>query len=451
MSPIVYRMLEVLSALVVSLPVGTNLALLHVLWAVCSGQLLAQRGGLIPALAASGFDQIEVLRGWRAFAHGRWQCTTLVAALAAEVQREGRWQAHTHGGYKPVACDLTAFYRPTLQDCATSHYNAQAQRQLPAIPFGVVVRVGSVGTQRVPVPVAFVRAAVTQANDTDLMQRTLGAVAEQLAADEALIVDRGFSIPLLQEAGIERFVLRCLSNFAPCRAAPVYSGRGRKPIYGAIVRPLPRRYKEHALAATPADETESWQEQTRRGVVTVTAQVWKRLTTKKSPKSAPFFDCFVIHDPRFRTPLILATTLPVSARDLCALYRDRWSVETVPQTAKQMLGAERQFVFGAEARQRLPEVALIAACTMLYTAATLPVRPTGFWDRQPRPTSGRLRRGLAQTPFPQTVTLPGSIRKKNSVTHHLPKGIAAHRRQPLSSSSSNQPRNQQQSIQVTRN
>jgi len=296
-----------------------------------------------------------------------------------------------------------------------------------------------------------VRAAVKQANDKDLMQRTLAAVARQLAADEALIVDRGFSIALLQEAGIERYVLRCLSNIAPCRADPVYSGHGRKPIHGPTVRPLPRRYKKCELAATPPDETESWQEVTKQGVVTVTAQLWKRLTTKKSPKAAPFFNCVVIHDPRFRKPLSLATTLPVRARDLCALYRDRWPVETVPQTAKQMLGAGRQFVFGAEARQRLPEIALVAACALLYTAATLPAHPTGFWDRRPRPTSGRLRRCLAQTPFPQTVALPDPIRKKESVTDHLPKGIAAHRRQPAQSKPQKQPRNQEKSNQVTRN
>lgn len=455
MPSLVYRMIEVLSALVVALPVGTNLGLLHVLWAVCSGQLLAQRGGLIPALAASGFDKKTVLRGWYAFALGRWQCATLVSALAALVQREGLWQAHVHGGYKPVACDLTAFYRPSLHDCHTSHYYAPAQRQLRAVPFGLVMRVGSVanqsGSQRVPVPVAIVRAAVDQASDTDLMQRTLHAVAKELEADEALVVDRGFTIPLLQGAGIERYVVRCPSNFAPCRAQPVYSGHGRKPIYGPVVRPLARSYKKQVCAATPSDQSESWQEATKQGVVTVTAQIWEELTTKKSPRTAPSFKCVVIHDPRFQKPLSLATTLAVSARDLCALYHDRWPVETVPQTAKQMLGAERQFVFGTEARQRLPELVLIAACALLYTAANLPPLPTGFWDRRPRSTSGRLRRGLALTPFPQFVVLPDSIHKKDSCTDHLPKGIAAHRRQPAPPKTPENAPDQQLATQVMQN
>jgi hypothetical protein len=451
MSPIVYRMMDVLNSLVVCLPVGTNLALLHVLWAVSSGQLLAQRGALVPALTASGLSREAVRRAWRALASGRWQCARLVAALGAQVQREGLWQAHVHGGYRPVACDLTAFYRPNLHDCHTSHYHGQAQRQLRAIPFGVAVRVGSVNSQRVPVLVAIVRAPVNQANDTELMQRTLVEVAQQLGADEAVVVDRGFTIPLVQGAGIERYVVRCLSNFAPCRADPVYCGQGRRPLYGPVVRPLERHYKKKMLDATPPDSTETWQEETRKGTVTVTAQVWERLTTKKSPKEAPCFRCVLIYDPRFRKPLMLATTLPVSVRDLCALYRDRWPVEMVPQTAKQMLGAERQFVSGDETRQRLPEVTLVAAGALLYTAATLPPCPTGFWDRQPRATSGRLRRTLAQASFPQSWPFSQTIRKKASVTGHLPKGIDAHRRQPATPKTSKRPQHQQITAQLTRN
>lgn len=451
MSPIVYRMMDVLSILVVSFPAGTNLGLLHVLWAICSGQLLAQRGALLPALAATGIDDRTVRRAWSAFARGRWRCATLVAALGALVERETRWQAHVHGGYKPVACDLTAFYRPTLQECHTSHYDSHAQRQLPALVFGLLVRVGSVGTQRIPVVAAIVRAATDDESGAVLMQRTLLTAAEQLAHDEALIVDRGFSIGMLESIGVARYVVRCQSNFAPCRAKAEWSGKGRKPKHGPPVRPLARCYKDSEIAATPADETQIWQETTKTGVVTVTAQLWMNLTTRKSPKEAPPFCCVLISDPRFKKPLMLASTLPVTARELRNLYVDRWPVEMVPQTAKQMLGAERQFVHAAEARQRLPELTLVAACTMLYTAATLPACPTGFWDRAARATAGRLRRRLTHIPFPQLAAITGTIRKKESVTAHLPKGIEAHRRQPKPTKAPKMPQNRQLTADVTRN
>jgi hypothetical protein len=66
----------------------------------------------------------------------------------------------------------------------------------------------------------------------------------------------------------------------------------------------------------------------------------------------------VIHDPRYRAPLVLATNLLVSAYAVWCLYRDRWPIEQVPLAAKQMLGAHRAFVFGAARRYRLPDLAL---------------------------------------------------------------------------------------------
>jgi hypothetical protein len=116
------------------------------------------------------------------------------------------------------------------------------------------------------------------------------------------------------------------------------------------------------------------------------------------------------------------------------MYRDRWPVEGLPLWAKQMLGAARQFVFAAESRQRLPEVVLLAGSILAYTAATQPALPTGFWDRAPRPTSGRLRRvlryrSMAQVHFQDLQELPQQLRKKQSPTAHLPKGVCGHRRQ----------------------
>ena len=42
--------ISVLGTLLQSLPVGTNLALLHFLWMMVSGALLPNRGALFPAL-----------------------------------------------------------------------------------------------------------------------------------------------------------------------------------------------------------------------------------------------------------------------------------------------------------------------------------------------------------------------------------------------------------------
>jgi hypothetical protein len=199
---------------------------------------------------------------------------------------------------------------------------------------------------------------------------------------------------------------------------------------GTLVRPLPRTYKNHTIAATPPDRHETWQVGARPTPLRLRAEFWDGLVLADAPPGAPTFSTVVIHDPRFDEPLLLNTALPLTGAHLQAFYLDRWPVEGLPLTAKQMLGAARQFVFAPESRQRLPELALVAGALLMYIAATQPAIPTGFWDRAPKPTSGRLRRVLTQVHCADFVGLPEQLRKKQSLTAHLPKGVLGHRRQP---------------------
>ena len=81
------------------------------------------------------------------------------------------------------------------------------------------------------------------------MQRRLVQQTQALLApDEAVVTDRGFPLAQLQEAGIARYVSRGATNFTARRAErPAYSGKGRRPSKGAVVRPLPRTYKGRPL------------------------------------------------------------------------------------------------------------------------------------------------------------------------------------------------------------
>jgi len=153
----VYRMLTLLASLVLTLPVGTNLGMLHLLWMLVSGQLLATRGAVIPGLSACGLDARAVRRAWAALGQGEWTSAGLLAQWRALVAAEGRWQAHIHGGYHPVGVDVTGFWRPQLQQCPTRHYNAEAGKALPAIVVGLIGRVGNVGGQRLALPLAACR------------------------------------------------------------------------------------------------------------------------------------------------------------------------------------------------------------------------------------------------------------------------------------------------------
>jgi len=322
---------------------------------------------------------------------------------------------------------VTGFWRPRLQGLATRHYHGPAGKALPAIPVGMVARVGSVGTQRLGMPLALVRADTTDPSTAAHERAVVRAAVHVMAEHDALVLDAGFEIRHLQEAGATRYVVRAAKNVTGRRAKlDDYPGRGRPRQRGELIRPLARTYRDRTLAASTPDAGATWQE----GNTVVRAAWWDDLVLADVPLTSPTFRLVVIHDPRWTEPLVLATTLAVSARTLRDLYLDRWPVEQLPLAAKQMLGAARAFVSAPETCQRLPELALLAGSILTYLAASQPAIPTGSWDRRPRPTPGRLRRLLSRAVFPTSFHLPDRIRKKDAVTAHLPTGNWGQRRRP---------------------
>ena len=147
---IVYRMMAALSAVVIKAHVGTNLGLLHVLWAMVSGQMLPSRGALLPALKSSGLSDEEVCHAWQASRNGAWQINELIGGHVAWVKDNSDWRAREHGGYRVIAGDMVGFYRPKLQGCETKHYHPVAGRALPAIELGMIAEIGHIGVQRLP-------------------------------------------------------------------------------------------------------------------------------------------------------------------------------------------------------------------------------------------------------------------------------------------------------------
>jgi len=445
MQEAVYRVLTLVSGLVVDVPIGTNLGLLHLFWMLLCGKLLLSRGAIFPGLSAVGLSEGAVRRAWVALGHGRWTSHRLVKQWARVVEAEGYWQPHLHGGYHPVAVDITAFYRPRLQGCPTSHYDATAGKALPAIPLGIIARIGSVGQQRFGLVRGLVRADPKDPSPSAHRRVLLKRAVELQASDDVLVTDREFTVGQVQAAGATAWVTRLLKNVTARRAdPPPYGGRGRPAKYGDLVRPLARRRKGQEIAATPPDHVTSWTEHGSDGDRTLRAEQWTRLVLPDAAPGSPTFTIVAISDPAYTEPLLVATPLALTPQDVRELYRDRWPVEQLPLAAKQMLGAARQFVHEQETCQRFPELALLAGAILTYIAATSPAVPTGSWDRRPRRTPGRLRRLLAQADFPEDFPLPQRLRRKVAVTDHLPKGYWGQRRRstptPASSGTSDRPR-----------
>lgn len=425
MSSLLYDLCARLFPILAKVGVGTNLGLLQVFFALVSGRFLANRGALVPALADCALSEDAVRRSVQALSYGRWNIQGLIDAWRKVVGAEHRWQPHRYGGLRPVAVDLVGFFRAKLQGQIGKHYTSRADKALPALVFGMVASVGSVGKQRLPI----LRWLVRQRSDeteSALQDRVLKQTIGTLAPDEVMVVDAGFGITELLQHPRTAFVARVDQNVTARRNyVPAAKSKGRPVEYGEVVRPLARAYKGKTLPATRPDKVVRW----KAGHHTIKAHVFENLVLPNARPGPPTFQIVVIFDPRYTRPLVVASNRALSAFDLWRLYRDRWPVEQMPLAAKQILGCERAFVFGSESRWRLPELALLAGNLLSYVAACRPAVSTGFWDRCARPTCGRLRRSLSHVCFSDLPLPVGQFRKKASPTMHLPKGVRAHRRQ----------------------
>ena len=392
-----------------------------------SGALHDNRGAIFPALKSIGLKDEEVRRAWAAMRYGAWQTETLLETWRTYVTVQGEWRAARYAGYYTKAVDISAYWRPTLKGLKSKHYHAEADKALPAVVFGMVGRIGRVGQQRMALLTDLIRTDLSDPSKTALQTRVLRHLAENLAEDEMPVLDAGFKLKMLFQADLGRFVLRLATNFTARRNfLPEYEG-GRPSEYGDIVRPLARSYDGKQILATEPDRVETWQ---HLGLE-FRAEFWDDLVLRECKPSVEnqTFTVVAVYDPHFENPSLLACPLQLSGADFWGFYHDRWPIEQLPLASTHMVGAQRQFVSAQESCYRLPELSLLAGSIQTYLAATLPPIPTGFWDRNPKGTPGRLRRWLSRTTFSDLQSLQqGRIRRKSSVTGHLPKGVLGHRR-----------------------
>jgi len=121
MQETVYRVLGGLCAVVAGTPIGTNLGLVHLRWLLVSGRRLASRGAVIPGLSTLGLSEPAVRRAWAALGQGEWSSAELLESWRQQVAQAGQWRVQEYAGPRPVAVDVTGFWRPRLRGCTTSH------------------------------------------------------------------------------------------------------------------------------------------------------------------------------------------------------------------------------------------------------------------------------------------------------------------------------------------
>ena len=384
MSIAITHTIQVLQVIVQTVPLGTNLALLQLMWTILNGSFLPSRGAIFPALKANRFTPTESRRIWSAFRHGVWRINECIGHWRSYVLAEGEWQSHEYEGYRPVAVDWTAFWRFKLKGWTGKLFHSVAGRALRGVGFGVVCQVGQVDGQRIPLLRQIIRTSKKDRSEATLKADTLRWVRYHLDESEVAIADAGVEISDMQAVGMPQYVIRMALNCTGRRDyLPPYKGRGCYPKWGEKVRPLPRTHLDNVIPATSPDQCETIQFEGREIVV----HGWLDLIPPAyKPGQAPErFTIWVFFDPLYDKPLVLGTNLQqTEPLTIFCLYQDRWPVEQIPLVAKQMLGLHRQFVFAPESCCRLPELALLLANILTYLAAVLPPMPTGFWDRRPK-------------------------------------------------------------------
>jgi len=318
MTAAVETTIQTFGMIVQSLPIGTNVGILYLLWAMLNGSFLQSRGSIFSALKASGFDEKTSRRSWAAFRYGAWTIEKLVQAWQEVVLKEGRWQEHRYEGYRPAPVDWTTFWRPQLQGWAGRFFNRLVNRTAKGVGFGVVVRVGEIDGQRIPLLRKVMRIEGEEMTDAQLKHNTLEWVGKHLQPDEIAVIDAGAHISEIVQAGISRYVVRMAKNCTARRNQLERNKRGRPRKFGRRVRPLERKRKGKVIPATrDADEEITFQWDGR----TIRAFGWHELvqTSEEVEPQRETFSIWVFIDPFYETPLALAANVMLTPRSIFAL------------------------------------------------------------------------------------------------------------------------------------
>ena len=230
MSIAITHTIHVLQIIVQAVPMGTNLALLQMMWTILNGSFLQSRGAIFPALKANGFTPQESRRIWQAFRHGVWRINECLAHWCEYVEAEGKWQSHEYEGYRPVAVDWTAFWRFKLKGWTGKMFHGLAGRALRGVGLGVVCQVGQIDGQRLPLLRQIIRTQKEDKSEATLKSDTLRWVRHHLGENEVAIVDAGVEISDMHAVGMPRYVIRLALNCTGRRNyLPEYKGRGCRP------------------------------------------------------------------------------------------------------------------------------------------------------------------------------------------------------------------------------
>lgn len=300
------KMIQAIEYIVKPLNIGTNLAMLHLLWAMVSGAFLSSRGAVHTALKLSGRSDEETKRGGEALRKGQWQIGELIERWQEWVMKEGGWEVREYEGWRAISCDAVVFPRLKLKGWVAKLYRGTFGRAIKAVGLGVIVSVGEYGAERVPLLQKIIRCENKKDGEKKLQTALLKEGGKKLGEKGVLVHDAGATVEEVQEAGIIRYVIRVAKNCVARRNDLPEDAHGNQK-YGKKIRPLARKRKGKTIESTnDPDEKTSFTHQGR----TIKVWGWKNVVgqNKKVSDNAQTYHLWVfltqhIHSPSYWRPM----------------------------------------------------------------------------------------------------------------------------------------------------
>ncbi len=271
------KMIQAIEYVVKPISIGTNFALLHLLWAMVSGAFLTSRGAVHTAMKLSGRTDAETRRSGNALRTGQWQISELISRWREWVMKEGEWQVRDYEGWRAVSCDAVVFPRLKLKGWKAKLYRGTFGKAVKAVGLGIVVDVGQYGTERMPLLRTIIRCQNREDGETELKKELLQEGGRTLKENEVFVHDAGVSVKDVQEAGVARYVIRAAKNcVARWNYLPEDAHGNRQ--YGECIRPLARSRKGKKTESTnnPTIQT-SFENQGR----TIKAWCWQNVVGRE--------------------------------------------------------------------------------------------------------------------------------------------------------------------------
>lgn len=392
----VYVVADAVNTLIRTLPAGTAYYIGIVLVVMLTGELSRTKG----SLARAAFPLVAHLQcGWLRVEHamerGKLSVDTLFdtmlawcrANLEIDEVRLGPLSRAIDAIDSSTIARLRSGPRLALAGKGYDHRAGKAVRANIVAAVTTVVMIS--GTRVGLVRRARFGASCAEAVDAVLRDAPTDGGPRLQVVDAGIATYERFSKATDETALLGRLRINCKVH---CQPEPLPPGqkrpRGRPREHGAILHP------GAAVPELPPDEEIEVEEQGEKGPKTVRVRRWNAVHHEDFKKT--LLDVVRVDDPDYKHPLLIGTTArELTSQEMREGYGHRWPVETNFYVAQDTCAMEQPRAWTEPALSRRIALALLCGSLLKAIAASFEAIPIGPWDREARPSAGRLAYHLA--------------------------------------------------------